>query len=282
MHLKFTPFFLGFIFHAFISFGQLSPDPLTYLVEGSKVKGYFFSSGQANAPTLFFTHGFTDSGNKWKIGTALSSSGINVFIIDFRGCYESEGKYSLFNAQKDIHEGLVYLKSSRVRNKYQIDTVNIILGGYSFGGGMVLTYALHHPNVEKVFTIAGLDVGRFSDELTQDYYLANMYAAIFDTVKKPFGPIDFKYEEPLMELFNDAEYFKVMDAEVKMQASKILLIAGREDKTVDYYQHSIPLYKHLKKSDSAVNLNVYSSGHSFEKVSNQVLTDIISWIKQIE
>ncbi len=254
-----------------------NPDTLTYKVEGDKVVAFFYSSGKINSPTLFFIHGFMDSGDKWNIGSELSKAGINVFIIDHRGCYLSEGKYSMMNAQQDIDWGIRFLNSNTIRQKYHMNSESTILGGYSFGGGMALTYAKHHPEIKRVITIAGPDIGKLHQEFQQDSYAKSMFEAILETTSKPYGPIQYAYKHPLLEFAQKEDYFKIIGSSTTIKGIDILMIGAKNDQTVNLHHHTLPLYSYLKPYNEA-HLKIYDDGHSFHKVKKELVDEIIYWI----
>lgn len=37
--------------------------------------------------------------------------------------------------------------------KFQIDTGKLVLGGWSYGGGMALAYAASHPEIQRFFRL---------------------------------------------------------------------------------------------------------------------------------
>ena len=146
-----------------ILLSQTKCDTLTFDSKGSKLVGYFFTSRQSDSPTLLFTQGFMESGDIWGIGETLSNNGINVFQFDFRGCHNSTGKQGLMNSQEDIEAALIFLNSTVIMNKYKLDPEKIIIGGYSYGGHMSMIYAINHPEIKRIISISGVDLGVFGD-----------------------------------------------------------------------------------------------------------------------
>ena len=261
---------------------KASPDTLQYVIQGARVNGYFYASSSPDAPTFFFLPGFLDSGDRWDIGHKLSEQGINFFTIDFRGCYFSEGEYSLMNAQEDIDEGIKYLTSADIIQKYHLNPDKIILGGYSFGGGMALSYAVHHSQIKKLIAISSVDLNRFAAELKKDDYQRTMFEAILETMCFPDGPTSFQDDHPIDELIRHQEYFDVIGSSRELSNRQVLLICGKYDKTVDPFLHTIPLYQNLKEYHSKAQLKVFASDHSFAEVQDLLISAIITWIKQLE
>ena len=128
-----------------------------------KLKGKFYAvEGEGSFTTVILLQGFP--GNEIDvlgIGKRLSEAGINALTFNYSGTYQSEGLYSFTNTQKDIKAAYNFIHQPENIIEYKIDTTRIILGGYSYGGGMALTYAANHPEIKTVFSIAGTDHGAY-------------------------------------------------------------------------------------------------------------------------
>lgn len=261
-------------------FAQSSCDTLTFINEGSRLQGYFYYSGISGSPTLLFTQGFMDTGDIWNIGKTLSENGINVFTFDFRGCFQSEGKQSLMNSQEDIDVAYNYLRSDEFIKKYKIDTSKIIPGGYSFGGHMSMLYAVYHPEIKRMLSISGGDLGIVYEQFKSKPDLRNAYSDFFESIKKPKGSVDFEYEDPTEELMENREYFDILKQSEKLANTDVLLTGGTDDITVSFEEYILPIYHALKKNkDQKVKFKVYQTNHSYKNVSQELLKDIINWIK---
>ncbi|MCW5518800.1 alpha/beta fold hydrolase [Aureitalea sp. L0-47] len=261
--------------------GQTIVDTLTFESRGSKLTGYFYPSRQADSPTLLFTQGFMDSGDIWNIGETLSKNGINVYQFDFRGCHNSEGKQGLMNSQEDLGAALIFLNSVEMIKKYGIDTENIIIGGYSYGGHMSMLYAIKHPEIKQVIGISGGDLGIFGDLVKSNPNLLKGYSDFFQSIKKPMGPVDFAFDNPIQELIDNQEYFYILKQVDSLSNVDVLLTGGLDDNVVSIEDYILPLYRALKENKAVkVECNVYQSGHSYKGVSDKLLTDIENWIKK--
>ncbi|MEQ8518006.1 MAG: alpha/beta fold hydrolase [Cytophagales bacterium] len=264
-----------------ILLSQTKCDTLTFESEGSKLVGYFYASKKSDSPTLLFTQGFMDSGDIWSIGKTLSNNGINIFQFDFRGCHNSEGKQGLVNSQEDIEAALDFLMSNEMKEKYDIDASKIILGGYSYGGHMSMIYAINHQEIKRVISISGGDLGIFGDLVKSNPNLRKGYSDFFQTIKKPDGPVDFEFDDPIQELIDNQEYFYILKQVDSLSNVDVFLTGGLDDNVVNIEDYILPLYRALKKNKSVkVECNVYQSGHSYKGVSDKLLTDIENWIKK--
>lgn len=264
-----------------ILLSQTKCDTLTFESKGLKLVGYFYHSNQSDSPTLLFTQGFMDSGDIWNIGETLSNNGINVFQFDFRGCHKSAGKQGLMNSQEDIDAALIFLNSQEMVMKYGIDKGKIIVGGYSYGGHMSMIYAINHPEIKRIISISGGDLGIFGDLVKSNPNLRKGYSDFFQSIKKPNGPVDFEYDDPIQELIDNQEYFYILKQTDSLSNVDIFLSGGLDDNVVNMEDYVLPLYRNLKKNKSIkVECKVYQSGHSYKGVSDKLLTDIKNWIKK--
>jgi len=264
-----------------ILLSQTKIDTLTFESKGSKLAGYFYASKKSDSPTLLFMQKFMDSGDIWSIGKTLSDNGINVFQFDFRGCHNSAGKQGLVNSQEDIEAALDFLKSDEMKEKYDIDTSKIILGGYSYGGHMSMIYAINHPDIKQVISISGGDLGILGDLVKSNPNLRKGYSDFFQSIKKPDGPVDFEYDDPIQELIDNQEYFYILKQVDNLSNVDIFLTGGLDDNVVSMEDYILPMYRKLKTNKSInVECKVYQTGHSYKGKSEILLRDIENWIKK--
>lgn len=258
---------------------QTKCDTLEFYSKDSKLVGFFYPSESPSSPTLLFTQGFMETGDIWGIGKTLSDFGINVFMFDFRGCHKSEGKQGLLNSQEDIGSALAFLNSKETVEKYKIDTSKIIIGGYSFGGHMSLLFAINHPEIKRVISVSGGDLGIFGDLVKSNPELRKGYSDFFQSIKKPNGPIEFEFEDPIQELIDNYDYFSILNQTDKLTNVDILLTGGLDDGTVSMEEYVLPQYRKLKKNKSLkITCKIYQSGHSYKGTSSELLDDIRNWI----
>jgi pimeloyl-ACP methyl ester carboxylesterase len=262
---------------------QTNCDTLTFVSYGSRVRGYYYYSHIRKSPTLIFTQGFMDTGDIWNVGKILSGNRINVFMFDFRGCFNSEGKQSLMNSQEDIGSAILFLKSKGMVDKYGIDTTNIIIGGYSYGGHMSMLYAVKHPENKRVISISGGDLGILGDIVNSSSEIRKQYSDIFKSIKKPAGPVDFAYDNPLEELLQNHEFFYILHQTEKLSDVDILMTGGLDDSVVDMEHYILPLYRKLKKNKSLkIKCLIFQTGHSYKKASITLVEDIANWINKLK
>lgn len=246
----------------------------------------FPASGNGSYPALILLSGFPGGeSDVFGIGAKLQKSGFNVLTFNYSGTYRSEGEYSMEYTMKDIKAAFDFMNESLNVKKYKIDTSKIYLGGYSYGGGMSLTYAANHPEIKKVFSIAGTDHGQFFRDYFENQEFAKMIDEMFDQLKAPTGPV--RFEEGKMPKDATPEDISAIDSTIDLKIcaplianKKILLIAGIDDPMVTMENHMLPLYRELKRNGARnVNFVVIQDDHSFRKSREKVSNIILDWIK---
>ena len=181
--LKSVLFFL--IVFTFCHSQESTPIDITIDRDGILLQGKFYiSEGTGKFPTVILLHGFPGGeGDVLGIGKKLSAIGINVLSFNYSGTHKSEGEFNFDNSQKDIEAVYEFIHLPENVTKYKIDTTRIILGGYSYGGGMAMTYAANHPKIKEVFSIAGNDQGAFMKEYNRNPEMQKDIDNMFDELK---------------------------------------------------------------------------------------------------
>jgi len=257
------------------------PIGVNFNSHGYVLKGKFFAAeGECPFPTVLLVQGFP--GNEEDVlglGQRISASGMNAFTFNFRGTHASEGEFTLEGSVEDIGIAFEYLHKEEIVGKFKIDTSSIVLCGYSFGGGMSLTFAANHPEVSRIISIAGTDHGEFVREYLGNESMAKILNESFDEMKSPEGPVRFEGRGALQKLVDSADLYDLRLSAPKLAGREILLIGGWDDMNVTIDNHLLPLYRALKNENGRnVEFLVYQTDHSFSNVREKLAEDIVGWI----
>jgi dipeptidyl aminopeptidase/acylaminoacyl peptidase len=285
---------LGFLsvllmFSTFLSFAQnlaTTPADITIDRNGVLLKGKFHvAEGTGFLPTVLLLQGFP--GNETDViglGRILAQSGINTLTFNYSGTFKSQGNTSLDSSLLDIKAAFDFLKNDENIKKYKVDTASIILGGWSYGGGMALTYAIRHPEIRTVFTIAGVDWGEYYTEYLRnpefkkitDGNMAKM-ASMADVARFEKGAMpDEITKDGIIRL--DSAYFLRKSAP-PLATKDILIICGWDD-TMATVEFILPIYRALKKEKAQkVQITAFQDGHSFGRSRAELAQAILKWIK---
>jgi predicted esterase len=277
------------MFSSFLSFAQnqgSSPADITIDRNGVLLKGKFhIADGTGFLPTVLLLQGFP--GNETDVigvGKILAESGINTLTFNYSGTFKSQGNTSLDNSLLDTKAAFVFLKTSENIKRFKIDTAFLILGGYSYGGGMAMTYAIRHPEIKTLFSIAGVDWGEYYEEYlrnpefrkTTDGSMAKM-AAMTEQIRFEKGAMpDEITKDGIIRL--DSSYFLRKSAR-QLATKDILIICGWDDPMASV-EHILPIYRSLKKEKAQkVQITAFQDGHSFGRSRAELAETILKWIK---
>jgi dipeptidyl aminopeptidase/acylaminoacyl peptidase len=273
----------------FIMSQTATPVDITIDRSGVLLKGKFHvAEGTGFLPTVLLLQGFP--GNETDVlgvGKILSESGINTMTFNYSGTFKSQGSTSLENSLLDIKAAFDFLHNSENIKKFKIDTTLIILGGYSYGGGMALTYSIKHLEIKTVFSIAGVDWGEYYLEYirnpefkkTTDGNMAKM-ASMTEQVRFEKGAMpDEITQGGIVHL--DSAYFLQKSSQT-LALKDILIICGWDDPMATIDQYILPLYRALKKEKAQnVQITAFQDGHYFSKSRAELAMVIIKWIKAV-
>jgi len=260
---------------------QISVD-ITFASQAHAVKGKFFQGKPGGSGvTLLLLHGFP--GNQQDVlglGQKLSVAGIHVLTFNYSGTHKSEGVFSMTNTLTDIQAAYEYLHHSDILQRFHIDTNRIVLGGYSYGGGMALTYAARHPELQRIISIAGTDHGEFAREYMRNSQMAHTMDSVFDNLKTPDGPINFEGSGLLKKLAANPAPVDLRLSANDLAARDILMVGGWDDTQITIDQFLLPFYRALKKAGAPkIRFVAYHTDHSFRNVREELAGQLSDWIQ---
>jgi pimeloyl-ACP methyl ester carboxylesterase len=280
------------IFSTTLSFGQSqSTDPADITIDrnGVLLKGKFYSAeGTGFFATVLLLQGFP--GNETDVigmGKLISQSGINVLTFNYSGTFQSQGKSNFDNTQMDIKAAFEFLHNPENIKKLKIDTALIVLGGWSYGGGMAMTYSIRHPEITLVFTIAGVDWGEYYEEYLRNPVFRKITDDSMARLATSAGPVRLDEKAMPDEITKggiirlDSAYFLRKSARLLAQKD-ILIIGGWDDPQATVDQFILPLYRSIKREKAQnVRIMAFQDGHSFSKTRPELAAAIVKWIKTI-
>ena len=254
---------------------------INFTCNGQTIQGIYHPAvGESNAfPTINLLSGFP--GNEEDVlglGEMLSQHGMNVLTFNYRGIHRSEGEYSLANTQEDIEASFEFLLKEETIKEHRIDSNRLILGGWSYGGGMALIYAANHPEVSSVFSIAGTDHGEFAREYQKNETFSNMVDAVFEDVKHPNGPVKFAGKSAIRdELIMNPVPYDFLTHAAKLVNRNLLFIGGWDDLNVTIEDHILPGYRKLIDLGAKnTRLIAFQDSHAFEQSRSELTRTIMN------
>jgi dienelactone hydrolase len=215
------------------------------------------------------------------IGRALADAGMAVVVLSPRGWHDSEGTATFAHALEDIGAALAWVRVPANAGRYGLTPGSLVLGGYSWGGGMALAYAARDPSVKRVFSAAGTDHGQFIRQYRADSAFAAMVDELLASSAAPAGPIRFDVAFTMQELAEGQAVYGLIENAAKLADRSILLFGGWEDENVTVDHSLLPLYRALRAAGAGdVTFKVYHTDHSFGGVRADLHADLIRWIER--
>jgi pimeloyl-ACP methyl ester carboxylesterase len=263
-----------------------TPADITIDRDGIKLQGKFYlAEGEGNLPTVILLQG--SPGNPMDViglGKRLSKSGINAMTFNYSGTHQSQGAMSMATSLADITAAYTFLKSPDNILTFKTDTSAIFLAGYSFGGGMAMTYAIKHQEIRSVISIAGNDWGEFFEDYIKNPEMKNTIDAGID---KSVAAGILRFEPGCMPRDVGVAGLKKLDPDfyTKRNASRLadkdlLIICGWDDPMVTMERYIIPLYRALKQENAQkVQITAIQDDHTFSKSRDKVAQVLTEWIK---
>jgi len=257
--------------------------PVELASEGYRIRGKFYpATGESHLPTVLLLQGFPgNEDDVLELGHRMSQHGINSLTFNYRGTYQSEGTYGLQTTFLDIQAAIEYLHQEDIVHRFKIDTGRLILGGYSYGGGMALAYAVGHPEIKRIFSIAGTDHGEFAREYTRNAAFSEMIDAMFEELKFPSGPVHFGSEVrvTIEELVQNPDPYDLRLCATALADRDLLLIGGWDDSQVTIEHHILPPYRVLVNEKAQVRIVAFQDNHAFGKCRDELARTVVDWVK---
>jgi len=239
----------------------LSPEPITYLSEGLRVKGLLFLPPQTPAPGVLFNHdgvgGVTASTQERCKELALR--GFVVFAPSYRGEDGSEGEIEI--AQGEVTD--VVAAADWLARRPEVKPGRFALVGTSHGALISLLAAARAPQwfSSVIFGYGVADIYEWYTYLKQTKRLGNDALT-----RKAYG----KGPEDVPENFRRRYGLAVLD---QIQAP-VLILQGRRDVIVPPSQAQA-LYDGLKQRKKPVELVYYDqAGHGFLIYRNKIIQQV--------
>lgn len=278
--------FLFITFQATAQSQEAIPVDITIDRDGIILKGKFYvAEGEGVLPTVILLQG--SPGNPTDVigqGKRLSQYGVNAMTFNYSGTHQSQGKLSFANSLADITAAYKFLDNPENLRRFKIDTAAINLAGYSYGGGMAMTYAIKHKEIPAVISIAGNDWGEFFEEYIRKPEMKSTIDAGIDKsvaagiLRFEAGSLPREMGEAVLEKL-DPDFYTKRNASL-LTEKDILLICGWDDAAATIEGYILPLYRALKKENAQnVRIIAFQDDHSFSKSRDEVAQAIADWIK---
>lgn len=125
---------------------QVQPQEVYFpSLDGTRLHA-LYCQGNQEYPTLILCHGYARSlAEPWEVGLGLNSAGYNVFLLDFRACGKSGGRFTTIG-YKETWDMLAAVRF--VKRNYGRGPVGVF--GISMGGAAAIIAAAQSPEIAAV------------------------------------------------------------------------------------------------------------------------------------
>lgn len=150
-------------------------DGVSFTSHGCKLLGGFYTAaGETPRPTAVLVHGLPGVEKHLDIAYRLRDRGWNCLYFHFRGCWGSEGAYSIAGLTDDTQAAVEWIQKHP-----SVDKERIVLIGGSTGSYPALLYGAANPRIRAIVGISPLVEPRafqFSDKMAGKF--ANMLEGV--------------------------------------------------------------------------------------------------------
>lgn len=256
--------------------------PVEFKSQGDVVHGKLYLAGpDSPLPTVLLLQGFP--GNEedvLELGARISQHGVNALTFNYRGTHKSGGVYSIANSLYDIGAAIDHLQEDdRVTGRPGVRADRLVVAGWSYGGGMALTYAARNPRIRSIVAIAGVDHAQIARVYLRDPSFAHGLKNLFDGLKFPAGPVHFAGAAALQELLDDPAPYDFQLLAPALVDHNLLLIGGWDDMEVRVEDHLLPFYRALIANGAhRTQLVALHDDHTFARRREEIAQMIMRWI----
>lgn len=258
--------------------------PIQFESQGYQLQGWLFTApdGIERPVVLLLQGAIGTDGDVLGIGEALSSSHYHVLTYNYPGTWRSEGQRSDSSALQSVFDAIRYIKTNPEISSANLNTSDITLAGYSYGGGMALLAASKDSTIQTVISIAGGDLSVRAEQLSENPQFRSQFERMLDNMTaNPSmirGTTGQNYVETLINSGNEYSLTANVD---KLLQKRILLISGWYDMRVMLEHHILPLYRELKSNGATkTDLNVLETDHSFSDAIETLHQKLREWLSE--
>ncbi len=226
---------------------------------GSRLMGTFFRAhGDGPRPTALLLHGIPGVEKNFDIAYALRDAGWHVFTFHYRGCWGSEGEYSLPGIVDDINAALDYLYSHSAVDKTRLAGIGLSLGGW----GVVMAAARDRETRLRAIVTMNPLVDPIAKPLSDTN--ARDFAAMLQGITAAKAQAQWAMLPPLPRVVS------------QMEPRPVLILTGEADELFPP-EHTQPLYEALPRATTDW-IRLPGANHTFNDHRRVVIHTVIGWL----
>ncbi len=260
------------------------PVPISFRRHDSLLHGRVHEAqGPGPHPKGLLQGGPGDPEDVLGLGGRWAQRGCNVVTFNYSGTLKSEGLSSFENTQLDIEAAHQFIGESTGPD---VEHDRFVLGGWSHGGGMALTYAASNPTIRTVFSISGTDHAEFMREYAREGTYRRMVDGGFSDMSRADSTWRLAPGATPREVLASGSSTDDYDLQLlapRLVDRRVLLVGGWDDRNVKIDTHTLPLCRALKALDSPnASILDLQDDHSFSDSRKELAQSILAWINEQE
>lgn len=257
-------------------------DELCVESSGTKIFGTVLIPGREKGdpvdtrPCAILLHGYPGHTVTFDIGQALRRTGIVSVNFSYRGCWGSEGTYTISGLVEDAIHVAEWIKQDDIAKKYRIDVNNIFLIGHSMGGYTAINAGRKLPWIKGIGVMSPYDLPWFIENHQEEklnelidsglYVLNAKQDMIGDNLKKCVA-LGYGFSHAQDDLKN----------------RNLLLVGAERDDIAPASEMIEPLWNCLQtyQTDAIQEYIIIDANHPFDDKRLTVSKMFAEWIKRV-
>lgn len=284
MKLLFASCFLVITFQACPLFSQVIPQKIDLKNNGISLDASFYRANiGTEAPAVILLHGFPgNQSSPLGLAEKLNREGLNVLVFNYQGSYLSEGSFSFDNCIRNVDAAFEFLVKPEHSANYKIDTSQIFVCGYSFGGTIAIESGFYNDKIRNIIAIGNDDHSVSIRKAASDTVFRKNYIEFVGRSFSPSGPFRGDLKSLFVEMSKIVDRYDLVKNAEKLKGKNVLFIVGWKDRTSLMENNTLPLYRKLTETNIAnVRIAGFDDDHRFTSTGDEIVKTIIGWIKSL-
>lgn len=256
-------------------------DAFTINVKGDNIIAMMYiAQGKGPHPTIILYHGFPGYEKNIDLAQVLRRAGYNVMMPHYRGCWSSEGSYSVSNVLEDAEAVIDYLRSDNCKSSLRVDPRNIILMGYSLGGFTALHTLANHPEIKSMAFIVGYNFGKYAKGL---YGNEKFIKEAEEYWSGSFAPLrGITPEMFIKEIIDNRNKWDLVDKARELNDHSLLFIGGVQDTCADIPNHYQPIVDVIKNNNhNNLTEAILDTDHDCSNSRILLAETVLEWLERV-
>ena len=242
---------------------------ITFQSHGCKLLGrLWLAKGEGAKPTMVLLHGLPGIDQNHDLAYALKNAGWNSLIFHYRGCWGSEGDFSLPQNLEDAAAVIDQLSKHP-----EVDENRLFLFGHSMGGWVALMTGGHDRRIKGVVTAAAVIDWQQTLPVTGDEEVTEGIRAFVSGEMTPF--LGGTSTDQLMEEFQVLP--SALEIGEQLNGRSLLLICGEKDFEGHLIQAKV---LHENYSDHSELIVIPEADHGFSWERDELIRLVLGWLEK--